>query len=139
MKKFAAQFPAGNKNIIQKNMPIENSEEINNAKRASSVYGGSLKILGEGGIDPEEAYQIIEKLHEEFHGRVKPGIIEQAAERALDESKGVKGIDILKVFQNEVFRIRREINKSLKSEPDKKERVIYRGLGSVDLKEWSNN
>ena len=132
------RIPAGDKYNF-KNMPIENTEEINGEKELSSIYDRTIKILGEGGIDPEEAYRIIEKLHEEFHGRVKSDIIEQAAERAVNESKNLKKEDILKVLGNAAARVRREINRSLKSEPDKEERIIYRGPGGVEIKESSNN
>jgi hypothetical protein len=120
-------------------MPIENPEEIDDEKEPSSIYDRSIRILGEGGIDPEEAYKIIDKLHEEFHGRVKANIIEQAAERALDESKNLKSDDILRVFREEVIRARRKINRSLRSGPDKEERIIYRGPGGEEIKESSNN
>lgn len=114
-------------------------QEIDPDENLPAIYDRSIRILADGGVDLQQAYEIIEKCHNRFHTEVKPKIIEQALFRVLDELCNTPGVRLAGKIDMIMAKTQFEIERSFVSEPDKEERTIYRGPGGVELKESSHN
>ena len=119
-------------------MPIE-KQDIDQEGQLPSIYNRSIKILTEGGVNIQQAYEIIERCHDRFHKEAKPKIIEQALFRVLDELCNTPGVKLAGKIDAILAKTQFEIERSFVSSPDAEEKTIYRGPGGVELKESSNN
>jgi len=102
-------------------------------------YADVKNILIDGGVNIQDADEIIRQCHEKFHREIKPKILEEAVQKALEDLCKIPGVKvgdkIDAVIEKTVF----EVEKSFVGDPEKEEKTIYRGPGGIELKENSNN
>lgn len=122
-------------------MPIEkvkDYEKMVDEGRLPAIFDKSIKILVDGGIDHQDAKEIIAKCREKFRLNTMPAMIEKALKTEIQKRLDENNFSVEDI-QDMASKISSEIQSQFVGDPTREEKTIYRGPGGIELKESSNN